>query len=89
MFIAGYAGWPDYDTFFIVSFSGQPVYDPNPLRSNPNPKKPVSGSCRVHGLGQTLTPLLEAIRDGNLDPTCGYPARLDPNGPDFTRPDKE
>ena len=32
---------------------------------------------------------LEVIRDGNLDPTCGYPARLDPKGPDFTRPDKE
>ena len=29
------------------------------------------------------------IRDGNLDPTRGYPARPDPNGPDFTRPDKE
>ena len=29
------------------------------------------------------------IRDGNLDPARGYPARPDPNGPDFTRPDKE
>ena len=28
-------------------------------------------------------------RDGNLDPTRGYPIRPDPNGPDFTRPDKE
>ena len=37
--------------------SDRPVYDPNPLRPNPNPKKPVSGSCRVRGLGQTLTPL--------------------------------
>ena len=55
--IASYAGWPAYDTFHIVSFSGRLVYDPNPLRSNPNPKKPVSGSCRVHGLGRTLTPL--------------------------------
>ena len=56
--IAGYAGWPIYDTFHIVSLSGWPVYDPNPLRSNPNPKKPVSGSCRVRGLGQTLTPMI-------------------------------
>ena len=40
-----------------MSLSGRPVYDPNPLRPNPNPKKPVSGSCRVHGLGRTLTPL--------------------------------
>ena len=57
VFIAGYAGWPVYDTFHIVSLSGWSVYDPNPLRSNPNPKKPVSGSCRVRRLGQTLTPL--------------------------------
>ena len=33
----------------------------------------------AHGVG----------RDGNLDPTRGYLARPDPNGPDFTRPDKE
>ena len=38
--------------------SGRPVYDPNPLRPNPNPEKSVSGSCRVRGLGRTLTPLL-------------------------------
>ena len=37
--------------------SGRPVYDPNPLRPNPNPEKSVSGSCRVRGLGRTLTPL--------------------------------
>ena len=58
MSIAGYMGWPAYDTFLIVSLTGWPVYDPNPLRPNPNPKKPVSGLCRVCGLGQTLTPLL-------------------------------
>ena len=29
------------------------------------------------------------IRDGNLNPIRGYPARSDPNGPDFTRSDKE
>ena len=52
-------GWPTYDTFFIVSLSGWPVYDPNPLRFNHNPKKPVLGSCRVHGLGRTLTPLIK------------------------------
>ena len=45
--------------FLIVSFSGRPVYDPNPLRPNPNPKKPVSGSCRVRELGRTLTPLVK------------------------------
>ena len=27
-------------------------------------------------------------RDGNLNPTRGYPVRLDPNRPDFTRSDK-
>ena len=42
-----------------MSLSGQPIYDPNPLRSNPNLKKPVSGSCRVCGLGRTLTPLIK------------------------------
>ena len=57
MSIEDYAGWPAYDTFLIVSLSGWPIYDPNPLRPNPNPKKPVSGSCHVRGLGQTLTPL--------------------------------
>ena len=57
--IAGYAGWPAYDTFLIVLFLGRPVYNPNPLRSNPNLKKPVSGSCRVCGLGRTLTPLIK------------------------------
>ena len=31
----------------------------------------------------------ESTRDGNLDPTRGYPALPDLNGPDFTRPDKE
>ena len=56
--IAGYAGWPTYDTFLIVSLSGQPVYDPNPLKSNLNPKKSMSGLCRVRGLGRTLTPLV-------------------------------
>ena len=55
------AGWPVYDPFLIVSLSGRPVYDPNSLRPNPNPKKPVLGSCRVHGLGQTLTPLTSMI----------------------------
>ena len=55
--IAGYAGWPAYDTYLIVSLLGQPIYDPNPLRPNPNPEKHMLGSCRVHGLGQTLTPL--------------------------------
>jgi len=43
--------------FLIVSRSGRPVYDPDLLRLNPNPQKPVSDSCRVRGLGQTLTPL--------------------------------
>ena len=28
-------------------------------------------------------------RDGNLNPTRGYPARPNPNGPDFTQLDKE
>ena len=41
------------------SLSSRPIYDPNPLRSNPNLKKPVSGLCRVHGLGRTLTPLIK------------------------------
>ena len=43
--------------FLIMSLLGRPVYDPNPLKPNPNPQKHVSGSCRVRGLGQTLTPL--------------------------------
>ena len=44
MSIASYVGWPTYDTFFIVFLSGWSVYDPNSLRSNPNPQKPVSCS---------------------------------------------
>ena len=51
-------GWLVYDPFLIVSLSGWPVYNPNPLRSNPNLKKPMSGSCRVRGLGRILTPLV-------------------------------
>ena len=42
--IAGYAGWPTYDMFLIMLFSGRPIYDPNPLRPNPNPKKLMSCS---------------------------------------------
>lgn len=33
-----YASWLAYDTFFVVSLSGQPVYNPNALRYNPNYK---------------------------------------------------
>ena len=52
-------GSPAYDTFLIVSLLGRPIYDPNSLRPNPNPKKPVSNSCCVCRLGRTLTPLLK------------------------------
>ena len=45
--IAGHAGWPAYDTFFIVLLSSWPVNDSNPLRPNPNSQKLVSCSCRV------------------------------------------
>ena len=61
MSIAGYAGWLAYDTFLIVSFTGRPIYDPNPLKPNPNPKKPVLSSCHVRGLGRTLTPLKKSV----------------------------
>ena len=43
-FIAGHVGQPVYDTFLIVSLSGRSIYDPSPLRPNPNPSKPVSCS---------------------------------------------
>ena len=62
VFIVGYAGWFAYDTFLIVSHSGWPVYHPNSLRHSPNPQKPMSSSCHVRGLGQTLTPLGKVIR---------------------------
>ena len=58
MSITDYAGLPVYDTFLIMLLSSQPVYDLNPLRPNPNPKKPVSGSCCVHRLGRALTALV-------------------------------
>ena len=58
MSFASYAGWSAYDTFLIMSLLGRPVYDPNPLRSNPNPKKSVSGSCHVRKLDWTLTALI-------------------------------
>ena len=44
MSIASHAGWPAYNTFLIVLRSGQPVYDPNLLRPNPNMQKPMSCS---------------------------------------------
>ena len=55
--IAGYTSWPTYDTVFIVSLSSWSVYDPNPLRPNPDPQKPVLSLCHVCGLGRILTPL--------------------------------
>ena len=38
---------------------------------------------------KTMVSFTLLIRDGNLDPIRGYPVRPDPNGPDFTRSDKE
>ena len=72
MSIAGCTGWPNNDTFFIMSLLGWPIYDPNPLSSNPNPQKPVSGLCRVCKLGWTLTPLLksQAIMTHSKGNTC-------------------
>ena len=50
------------DPFLIVSLSGRPIYDPNPLRPNPNPKKPVLGSCRVRGFESNIdTPRYQSI----------------------------
>ena len=82
MFIVGYAGWPAYYTFLIVSLSGRSIYDPNSLRPNPNPKKHMSGSCRVHGLGRTLTPLCQLckiisnFRELSKLLTCSLPFNL-------------
>ena len=56
--ITGYVGWPAYNTFLIVSLLGRPIYDPNSLKSNPNPKNPVSSLYRVHELGHVLTTLV-------------------------------
>ena len=39
--------------------------DPNPLRSNPNPKKPVLDLYRVRGLGRTLTPIFIDLANNN------------------------
>ena len=70
MSIAGHAGWPTYDTFLIMSRLGWHVYDPNPLRPNPNPQKLVLGSCRVRRMGWTLTPLeiLNKGEQGSIPP---------------------
>ena len=65
MSIVGYAGWLAYDIFHIVSISSLLIYDPNPLRPFPNQQKPVSGSYRVCGLSQTLTPLIESKQDAS------------------------
>ena len=56
-------------------FSGRPVYDSDSLRPNPKPQKPVSGSYRVCGLDQTLTPLLNnqgdhVYRDEHMHGGC-------------------
>ena len=47
--------------FLFVSRLGQPVYDLNLLRPNPNPQKPVSGSCHVRELGRILTPVWRSL----------------------------
>ena len=39
-------------------FSSRSIYDPNPLRPNPNSQKLVSSSCRIYRLSWTLTPLI-------------------------------
>ena len=54
MSIAGYAGWLAYDMFLIVSLSGQPVYDPNWLRPNPNPKKTCVGFVLCLQVGSNI-----------------------------------
>ena len=54
MSIAGYAGWPTYDTFLIVSLSGRPAYEPNPLRPNPNPKKNRVGFVSCSRVGSNI-----------------------------------
>ena len=53
---------------YRVAFGLTPINDPNPLRPNPNPQKPVLGSCRVRGLGWTLTSLtdMNALTERNL-----------------------
>ena len=56
--ITGHANWSTYNLFLIVSFLSQSIYDPNSLRPNPNSQKLMSSSCRVHGLGWILTPLI-------------------------------
>ena len=48
--ITGHLGWPAYDMFLIISLIGQPVYDPNLLRHNPNKWKPVSCSRVVSNI---------------------------------------
>ena len=54
--IVGYVGWPTYDTFLIVSLS---VYDPNPLRPNPNPQKIRVGFMSCSRVGWNIdTPKL-------------------------------
>ena len=40
-------------------------------------------------IGTTLSPEMRTrLKDGNKSPTRRYPVRPDPNGSDFTRPDK-
>ena len=51
MFIASHIGWSAYDTFLNVSRLGQPVYNPNLLRPNPNLQKPMLGWCHVREFG--------------------------------------
>ena len=75
MSIAGHGGWLVYDPFLIVSLLGRPIYDPNPLRHNPNPQKPMSGLYRVRGFGRTLTLL-------NLS----NPLETKPPPPELTNP---
>ena len=54
--IVGHTHWPAYDTFLIMSLSGQSIYDPNPLRPNYNPQNLISCSCWACGSCQILTP---------------------------------
>ena len=52
------------------------------LGSNQSNEVCFSGPS-IHEMGESFS------KDDNFCPTRGYPARPDPNGPDFTRSNKE
>ena len=78
--------------FFSLFFHYLQAPPPPPPKSQQPHPKSATTQTQTHQITlncqpEKITSLSDPTRDGNFCPTRGYPARLDSNGPDFTRSD--